>query len=133
MTTGVIHYGHRIAEDLCEGLSDFMTEKGYKSVKDIVGKALPNIQPTDAFDLKRQGIAEYDLDRCIGCGQCYIVCQDAGGQCIEWDDEKRRPKLDEEKCLSCMICSFICPVDNPPMITYKYVENKKEVIPPVSE
>ena len=133
MTTGVIHYGHRIAEDLCEGLSDFMTEKGYKSVKDIVGKALPNIHPTDAFDLKRQGIAEYDLDRCIGCGQCYIVCQDAGGQCIEWDNEKRRPKPDEEKCLSCMICSFICPVDNPPMITYKYVENKKEVMPPVSE
>ncbi len=133
ITTAVIHYGHRIAQDLCEGLSDFMTEKGYKSVKDIVGKALPNIQPTDAFDLERQGIAEYDLDRCIGCGQCYIVCQDAGGQCIEWDDEKRRPKLDEERCLSCMICSFVCPVDNPPMITYKYVKNKKEVIPPVSE
>jgi len=133
MTTGVIHYGHRIVEDMCEGLSDFMQEKGYKRVKDMVGKALPHIHPTDVFDLTRQGIAEFDLDRCIGCGQCYIVCQDAGGQCLEWDSEKRRPIQDEEKCLSCMICSFICPVDNPPMITYKEVKNKKPVIPQVSK
>ncbi len=133
ITTGVIHYGHRIAEDICEGLSDFMTEKKYKNVKDIVGKALPHIHPTDAFNLSRQGVAEYDLDRCIGCGQCYIVCQDAGGQCIEWDDEKRRPIQDEERCLSCMICSFICPIDTPPMITFKEIKNKKPVIPPVSK
>ncbi|MFH1957825.1 MAG: NAD-dependent dihydropyrimidine dehydrogenase subunit PreA [bacterium] len=133
LTTGVIHYGHRVVEDMCEGLSDFMTEKGYMHVKDIVGKALPNIHPTDAFDLKRQGIAEYDLDRCIGCGQCYIVCQDAGGQCLEWDGEKRRPVQDEKKCVSCMICSFICPVSDPPMIKYKEVKNKKPVIPPVSK
>ena len=133
LTTGIIHYGHRLVEDLCEGLSDFMDEKGYKKVSDIVGKALPNIHPTDAFDLKRQGIAEYDLDRCIGCGQCYIVCQDAGGQCVEWDSEKRRPVQDEEKCVSCMICSFICPVSDPPMIKYKEVKNKKPVIPPVSK
>jgi len=132
MTTGVIHYGHRIVEDMCEGLSDFMEEKGYKKVKDIVGKALPNIQPTDAFDLKVQGIAKYDLDRCIGCGQCYIVCQDAGGQGLGWDNEKRRPVQNDDDCLTCMICSFICPVDDPPVITYKRVRNKKQVIPPVS-
>jgi len=132
MTTGVIHYGHRIVEDMCEGLSDFMAEKGYSRVKEIVGKALPNIRHTDEFDLKRQGVAEYDLDRCVGCGQCYIVCQDAGGQCVEWDAKKRRPKQDQDKCISCMICSFICPVDAPPLITYKAVRNKKEIMPPVS-
>ena len=133
MTTGVIHYGHRVAEDMCEGLSDFMEEKGYKKVKDIVGKALPNLHPTDAFNLKKQGVADFDLDRCIGCGQCYIVCQDAGGQCIEWDGEKRRPEQDQEKCLSCMICSFICPIDNPALINFKHVPDKKEVLPPVSK
>lgn len=129
VTTAVIHYGHVIFENMCEGLSDFMDKKGFKRVKDIVGLALPNIYPTDQFDLKRQGIAEYDLDRCIGCGQCYTVCQDAGGQCIEWDKEKRRPIQDEEKCLSCMICSFVCPVDEPPLITYKYVKGKKDIYP----
>jgi len=133
MTTGVIHYGYRIVEDILEGLSYYMEEKGFKSVLEIVGKTLPNIRPTKSFDLSKQGVGEYDLDRCVGCGQCYIVCQDAGGQCIDWDYEKRRPVHDEEKCLGCMICSFICPVSDPPLITYKEVKNKKPVIPPVSE
>ena len=132
MTTSVIHYGHRVVEDMCEGLSDFMIEKGYEKVGEIVGKALPNLHPTDAFDLARQGVAEFDLDRCVGCGQCYIVCRDAGGQCLDWNGEERRPVQDEEKCLTCMICSFVCPVDDPPLITHKYVDGKKEVIPPVS-
>jgi len=82
ITTGVIHYGYRIVEDILEGLSYYMEEKGFNSVAEMVGKALPNIKTTDKFNLSRQGIAEYDLDRCIGCGQCYIVCQDAGGQCL---------------------------------------------------
>ena len=133
ITTGVVHYGYRIVEDILEGLFYYMEEKGFKSVSEIVGKALPNIQPTDRFDLSRQGVGEYDLDRCVGCGQCYIVCQDAGGQCIDWDYDKRRPVHDEEKCLGCMICSFICPVSDPPLISYREVKNKKPVIPPVSE
>jgi dihydropyrimidine dehydrogenase (NAD+) subunit PreA len=130
ITTGVIHYGYRIVEDLAEGLSDFMTDKGYKHVSDIVGKAIANIHPTDEFDLTCQGIAEYNLERCVGCGQCYIVCQDAGGQGLGWDGEKRRPVPDDDNCLSCMICSFVCPVDN--VITYKKVNNKKSILPPVS-
>ena len=56
-------------------------------------------------------------DRCIGCGQCYTVCKDAGGWALEWDAKKRRPVLDEKKCLSCMVCSFACPVDG--LITFK--------------
>jgi len=133
MTTGVIHYGHRIVEDMCEGLSDFMNAKGYNKLEDMVGKALVNVHPTDEFDLKVQGAADFDLDRCIGCGQCHIVCQDAGGQCIDWDSKKRRPVQDQDRCLSCMICSFVCPVDDPPMITYRQIKNRKQVIPPISK
>jgi dihydropyrimidine dehydrogenase (NAD+) subunit PreA len=117
VTTGILHYGYRIVEDMIEGLSDFMAERGIDRVSDLVGKALPNLHETEAFDVKRQGIAQYDLDRCIGCGQCHIVCRDGAGQAIEWDAENRRPKLIEEKCLSCMICSFVCPV--PGLISFK--------------
>ncbi|MEW5821645.1 MAG: NAD-dependent dihydropyrimidine dehydrogenase subunit PreA [Cyanobacteriota bacterium] len=132
MTTGVIHYGQRIVEDMAEGLSYFMEDKGFNSVSEIVGKALPNIHPTDSFNLEYQGVAEFDLEKCVGCGQCYIVCQDAGGQGLQWDNEKRRPVPDDDKCLSCMICSFVCPVDNPSMIKYKHIEGKVPVIPQVS-
>ena len=117
VTTGIIHYGYRIVEDMIEGLSDFMAEKGIDRVEDLVGRALGNLKTTNHFDLERQGITQYDLDRCVGCGQCYIVCNDAAGQAIEWDAKARRPKLIEDKCLSCMICSFVCPV--PGLITFK--------------
>ena len=117
VTTGIIHYGYGIVEDLIEGLSDYMKSKGIDKAADLVGKALPNLHETDAFDLKRQGIVQYDLDRCIGCGQCYTVCNDAGGQAVKWNSKERRPEHIEDKCLSCMICSFVCPVAN--LITFK--------------
>lgn len=118
VTTGVIHYGYGIVEDIIEGLSDYMAMRDIDRVADLIGGALQNLHATHDFDLKRQGIAEYDLDGCVGCGQCYTVCRDAGGQALEWDGEKRRPAMpDEKKCLSCMICSFVCPVDG--LIKYK--------------
>jgi dihydropyrimidine dehydrogenase (NAD+) subunit PreA len=132
ITSGVIRYGYRIIEDILEGLRYYLEEQGLDSVARLVGKALPNIVSTDEFDLTRQGIAQYDLERCVGCGQCYIVCRDAGGQCLSWDDAERRPAMDESKCLGCMICSFICPVLHPPLITYKEVKDKPEIRPPVS-
>ncbi len=133
ITTGVIHYGYRIVEDILEGMGYFMDQHGFEHVSDFVGAALPHIVPTDEFDLARQGVAAYDLDRCVGCGQCHIICHDAGGQCLAWDGTQRRPQMDEGRCLACMICSFVCPVSAPPLITYKEVPGKPEVLPPVSE
>jgi dihydropyrimidine dehydrogenase (NAD+) subunit PreA len=132
ITTGVIRYGYRIIEDILEGMVYYLEERNFASAADVVGRALPNIVPTDEFDVSRQGVAAYDLDRCVGCGQCHIVCQDAGGQCLAWDGDERRPVMDERKCLGCMICSFVCPVSDPPLITYKEVQNKPEIRPPIS-
>lgn len=117
VTTGIIHYGYRIIEDMIEGISDFMVEKGIHSVAELVGKANANLKTTDHFELDRQGITQFNLDACVGCGQCIIICNDAAGQALEWDEKTRRPHLIEDKCLSCMCCSFICPVEG--LITYK--------------
>lgn len=117
VTTGIIHYGYEIVEEMIEGISDFMIEKNITKLEDLVGKSLENLKTTDQFDLKRQGRAEYDLDKCVGCGQCYTVCRDAGGLALDWDEQKRLPVLNEDKCLSCMICSFVCPVDG--LISFK--------------
>jgi dihydropyrimidine dehydrogenase (NAD+) subunit PreA len=117
VTSGIMHYGYRIVEDLIEGLSDYMALKGIDRVSELIGRALPHLQETDHFDLKRQGIVNYNLELCIGCGQCHIVCSDAAGQAVEWDSRKRRPRLIEDKCLSCMLCQAVCPV--PGLITFK--------------
>ncbi|MCF8067936.1 MAG: NAD-dependent dihydropyrimidine dehydrogenase subunit PreA [Desulfobacterales bacterium] len=120
-TTGVMHYGYRVVEDLIEGLSDFMAGRNITKITDLVGKALPNLQETENFELDRQGVVNFDMARCIGCGQCVVVCHDAGGQALDWDSEKRRPLPIEEKCLSCMLCQFVCPVQG--MINYKEMPN----------
>ncbi|HQP37053.1 MAG TPA: 4Fe-4S dicluster domain-containing protein [Polyangiaceae bacterium] len=117
VTTGVIHYGYGIVADMIEGLSDYMAMRGIERVSELVGRALPQLHETDAFDLRRQGISAYDLARCVGCGACLTVCSDAGGQALSWDTSSRRPRLDEGKCLSCMVCSFVCPV--PGLITFR--------------
>ena len=117
VTTGIMHYGYVIVQDMIEGLTDFMASRGIEKISDLVGKALPSLGRTDLFDLNRQGVSVYDMDKCIGCGQCYTVCTESGGQALEWDGESRRPKLIEDKCLSCMLCSFVCPVDG--LITFK--------------
>ncbi|MGB5986938.1 MAG: NAD-dependent dihydropyrimidine dehydrogenase subunit PreA [Desulfobacterales bacterium] len=117
VTTGIMHFGYGIVADMIEGLSDYMAARQIERLAELVGKALPHLGPTDHFDLERQGITQYDLSRCVGCGQCYTVCRDAGGQAIEWHADPRRPELIEEKCLSCMLCSFVCPVDG--LITFK--------------
>jgi dihydropyrimidine dehydrogenase (NAD+) subunit PreA len=117
VTTGIIHYGYEIVEDLIEGLSDYMAARGIRHVADLVGTSLPNVVDANGLDIDRQGVSVYDLDKCVGCGQCYTVCRDAGGKALEWQADIRRPRLDEDKCLSCMVCSFVCPVEG--LITYK--------------
>lgn len=112
-----MHFGYGIVADMMEGLADYMAAKNVARVADLVGRALCHLGSTDRFELDRQGITQYDLSRCVGCGQCYTVCNDAGGQAIEWQSADRRPKLIEDKCLSCMLCSFVCPVEG--LITYK--------------
>jgi dihydroorotate dehydrogenase subfamily 1 len=39
--TGVMLHGVKIIDELCEGLGNFMTKKGFNTVEDIVGKSLP--------------------------------------------------------------------------------------------
>jgi dihydropyrimidine dehydrogenase (NAD+) subunit PreA len=136
VTTGIIHYGYRIVEDMIEGITDFMLTKGVTRIADLVGQAIPNLKTTDHFELNRQGVADYNLEHCIGCGQCLIVCNDAGGQALEWNTARRRPSLIENKCLSCMICSFVCPI--PGLITFKempqgWKRNETRVLDPSLE
>ncbi len=49
---------------------------------------------------------EFDLEECVGCGECATVCPDYA---ITMTDE--RPVYDNDKCQGCFNCSQVCPVE----------------------
>ena len=109
VTTAVMQYGYRIIEDLKSGLQLYLAEKGFRSVKDVVGSALDNIsETTDVLERDTILFPKFHHDRCIGCGRCMISCMDGGHQAIHLN-EKRRPVLDGKKCVGCHLCRLVCP------------------------
>src|SRR5436309_16129191 len=55
--TAVMHYGFRIIEDLCDGLSRWMDSKGFASIADIKGKSIPRLSSFKDLDLAFRAVA----------------------------------------------------------------------------
>lgn len=110
VTTSIMQYGYRVVEDMCNGLMHYMEEQGVDKLSDLVGLANKNIIPAE--DLNRGYIVRpnFDLDKCVNCGRCYISCYDGGHQAIKWDEKKRTPSLNTDKCVGCLLCGHVCPV-----------------------
>jgi dihydropyrimidine dehydrogenase (NAD+) subunit PreA len=83
--TAVMHYGYRIVEDMIDGLSNWMREKGFTTVEDFRGRTLPKVTDWKHLDLNYKIVARIDRDKCIGCDLCYIACWDGAHQCIHLD------------------------------------------------
>lgn len=110
VTTAVMQYGYRIVEDMISGLSHFMDEKGFSHLDEMVGLALPNLVPAEKLDRDFQIIPELNTEKCVGCGRCFISCEDGAHQAIDWDSGKRRPVIRPDKCVGCHLCINVCPV-----------------------
>ncbi len=109
VTTAVMEYGYRIIDDLIDGLSIYLRQKGLKSIYDIVGKSLKNIVDTQELERSTILFPQFHYDLCIGCNRCYVSCRDGGHHAITVDPETRRPKLDGKKCVGCHLCLLVCP------------------------
>ena len=64
------------------GLSNWMDEKGYTSVDEIVGRAIPRVTDWQHLNLDYVVKAHIDQDLCIKCGRCHIACEDTSHQAI---------------------------------------------------
>jgi dihydropyrimidine dehydrogenase (NAD+) subunit PreA len=140
--TAAMHYGFRIVEDMIEGLSNYLDEKGMKSVNELRGKAVPAYVEWGDLDLNYKVVAHVDPQKCIGCNLCYVACRDTAVHCIHNGGEPLKaghlaptrdaalaraassPDLhivwvDESECIGCNLCSAVCPV--PGCITMKDV------------
>ncbi len=110
VTTAILNHGYRVVEDMKEGLQYYMADHGYKSLSEMIGKALPNVTDPAHLSHETQAVSIIDKNKCIGCGQCYLSCRDAGAFAISLDAD-RKAQVDHEKCFGCLMCKHICPVD----------------------
>ncbi len=110
ITTSVMQYGYRIIDDLIDGLAEYMLSHQVESVSSLVGAALPSLVSSQQLDRSSLVYPAWEDDTCVGCGRCYIACQDAGHQALEWIPAKRRPVLHTARCVGCHLCQLVCPV-----------------------
>ena len=86
--TAAMHYGFRIVEDMIDGLSNWMDEKGFRTVEDFRGLTLAKITDWKNLDLNYKIVARINRDKCIGCDLCYVACWDGAHQCIHLDGHR---------------------------------------------
>ncbi|MCL5037190.1 MAG: FAD-dependent oxidoreductase [Chloroflexi bacterium] len=101
--TIVMKYGYGIIDELHSGLSHLMEERGIKSVKELIGIALPH-PVTDFMALSpKKKISACIEEICMMCGNCTRCPY----QAITLNEEKH-PVTDPAKCIGCSICFQKC-------------------------
>ncbi|MGS0748957.1 NAD-dependent dihydropyrimidine dehydrogenase subunit PreA [Halpernia sp. GG3] len=112
--TAAMKYGFRIVEDLNEGLSNWMDEKGFEKITDFIGKSVPTMTEWEKLDINYHVIANIDQDKCIHCGLCHIACEDTSHQAIFKIDGMpyNNYVVNDPECVGCNLCNLVCPVED---------------------
>jgi dihydropyrimidine dehydrogenase (NAD+) subunit PreA len=109
--TAAMTYGFKIVEEMISGLSGWMDEKGYTSIEDFRGRAVPNVTDWQYLNLNYVAKAHIDQDACIKCGRCYAACEDTSHQAIMKEkDGARHFEVMDDECVACNLCVEVCPV-----------------------
>ncbi len=109
--TAAMTYGFKIVEEMISGLGSWMDEKGYKTIEDFRGRAVPNVTDWQYLNLNYIAKAVIDQDACIKCGRCYAACEDTSHQAIMKEkDGKRHFEVMDDECVACNLCVEVCPV-----------------------
>jgi dihydropyrimidine dehydrogenase (NAD+) subunit PreA len=111
--TAAMLHGFRIVEEMKDGLSRWMDEKGYQSLADFQGKAVPNVTDWKYLDMNYKVIAQISQDDCIKCGRCYVACEDTSHQAIAQKIDAngvRTYEVIKDECVGCNLCEITCPV-----------------------
>lgn len=111
--TAAMTYGYKIVQEMIDGLSDWMDEKGYETLDDFRGLAVGNVTDWRYLNLNHVTKAVINQDLCIKCGRCHVVCEDTSHQAItSLVDGARHFEVIDEECVGCNLCVTVCPVEN---------------------
>jgi dihydropyrimidine dehydrogenase (NAD+) subunit PreA len=109
--TAAMVYGFKIIDDLVDGLGQYLDRKGFATVRELVGKAVPSVTDWQYLNLNYVEKAWIDQDLCIKCGRCHIVCEDTSHQAITATvNGVRRFEVIDSECVGCNLCVSVCPV-----------------------
>jgi dihydroorotate dehydrogenase/Pyruvate/2-oxoacid:ferredoxin oxidoreductase delta subunit len=89
---------------MLDSLEKYMTEMGYKSIRDFRDILIKNIVSAQGLTIHK-GYAEVDATKCNACGLCRKIghCEAMGA------DEAKKTVINREKCLACSTCIDVCP------------------------
>ena len=111
--TAAMTYGFKVVQEMTTGLADYMDAKGYVTIEDLRGRAIPSITDWQYLNLNYVAKAEINQDLCIQCGRCHIVCEDTSHQAIfARVNGKRQFVVNEAECVGCNLCTLVCPVED---------------------
>ena len=110
--TAAMVYGFKIIDDLVDGLGNYLDRKGFASVRELIGKAVPSVTDWQYLNLNHVDKAWIDQDLCIKCGRCHIACEDTAHQAITASvNGVRRFEVIDAECVGCNLCVSVCPVE----------------------
>jgi dihydropyrimidine dehydrogenase (NAD+) subunit PreA len=109
--TAAMTYGFKIVSEMISGLEQYMDEKGYATLEDFRGRAVPNVTDWQYLNLNYVTKARISQDDCIKCGRCFAACEDTSHQAISMSSDRVFEVIDEE-CVACNLCVNVCPVEN---------------------
>ena len=104
---GIMLQGYDVAKKWNEHISQWLDARGYSSLDEIRGIALPNVLKTSEVERAPEGVfARVDYDKCTKCGVCKRSCfYDAITL------TKCGAVIDQHKCDGCGMCMEVCPAN----------------------
>jgi dihydroorotate dehydrogenase subfamily 1 len=102
LSTAAIIRGHKIYGFIAEEMVKFMRAKGYNTINDFKGIALPHL-PEEPFRTTAKPV-EVISSRCTACGLCERHCPYDAIHVVG-----RVAKVDPAKCYECGLCVSVCP------------------------
>lgn len=103
----VMLQGYDVVRKWLENITAWMEQKGYSSIEEIRGIALPNILTTKQVEREPANVyAVVDVKKCIKCGVCVRSCFYEAIRLT-----RAGAVVNRKRCDGCGMCAEVCPTD----------------------